>query len=85
MSLEDVRVMKEPKVIDLDMRRRQVGYTDGDDELLVLAQRNPRRDTRYASGPNSQTQPHQPGPADPIAPFRCNLARECLSNGGEVG
>ncbi len=84
MSLEYVRMMKEPEVIDLHTRRCQIGCADGDDELLVLAKRHASADARYVGGPKPQTQPHRAGVVEPIAAYHLDISRAPLRDGIQV-
>lgn len=85
MSLKNVRVVKEPKVIDLNTRRRQIGCANSDKELLVLTQWHPFRLAGNIASPNPEAQPHGPGPLKPICTQHLDVARERLSNGAQVG
>lgn len=85
MSLEYVRMMKEPEVIDFHTRWCQTGCTDGDGELLVITKRHPSANARYVGGPKPQTQPHPPGLVEPRAPHHLDVTWERLSDGVQLG
>jgi hypothetical protein len=75
-SLEYVRVMKEPKMIDLHTRGCQVGSTDGDGELLMmLVQHHSPAGARYFRSPEPQAKAHITGPIEPMAAHHLDVSR----------